>query len=338
MKKTAIALGAALLLLAVVMLKTRRDDASRRADVFAFDTLKRDAVTVLQVRLQKDTARLHKAGGQWVTAQDGFPVDTAKIRNALGYLLELQNKEIVSRSTDPTRLVEYGLDTAQAKHVSWRMGDKDVKVVIGKTSGTDYSSTYWKWEDQKEIYSTPGNFNWEIASKSVDWKDRSILKLEAKDVRSVQVDWKDSLGTPTHFKFEAVNDSTFKLLEPQASPAKRNAAKDMVTRLADISIDDFPAPGDTNLAKAGLDNPVFILRVALQDGKSHEIKAGKTLDNYAYVQHPRRNDVVKLSPWRFDIFKKKVSDLIEADTSAAKAKATVKPVMPRPSVQPAPGK
>ena len=65
-----------------------------------------------------------------------------------------------------------------------------------------------------------------------------------------------------------------------------------------MSIDEFVAASDTNLSKVKLDTPAVWIKVGLKDGTFHELKASKALGGYAYTQHPARQDLIKLSPWR----------------------------------------
>ncbi|GEM_PF-1237799 len=313
MKRTLIVLAAALALLAAILLKQRSNEKTMQKDAPVLDSTFKANVTALHVAKKPDTSSLEKKDGKWVVAKDGYNVDTSKINKVLTNIFSLQNKELVS--TSAARLGEYGLDSVEAKHVSIKnaSGKSLADVVIGKTSGADYSSTYWKWESKPEVYRTPGNFTWEIATKDDDWKDRKLFSATAKDVKFVETTWKDSTGAVYNYKLEALTDSTWKMIAPQDSNRVKNgAATEMATRFAEMSIDDFVAPTDTNLAKVKVDSPAVWVKVSLKNGTVHEIKGSKTLTGYAYTQHPSRKDLIKLSAWRFDAFKKKPFELLEA--------------------------
>jgi hypothetical protein len=312
MKRTLIILVVALAALGLILLKKNSAEKSMRTDRFVVDSAWKADVNTLTVAKKPDTAGLEKKDGKWVVAKDGFPVDTAKINKVLGYLFKLQDKELVSKSKE--RLAEYGLDTAEAKHVVFKEpGGKSAQVVIGKTSGADYSSTYWKWEGKDEIYRTPGNFAWDVPAKNDDWKEKKLFSAAAKDVKFLDVTWKDTTGKSYAYKLEAMTDSTWKMLQPQDSNRVKNAlANEMASRIADISIDEFPSPKDTNLAKVKLDSPMVVVKVGFKNGSTHEIRAAKALDGYIYAKHPARPDTIKLSAWRFDAFKKMPFDLLEA--------------------------
>lgn len=344
MKRTLIVLLAALALLAAILFKKRSAETSMRADAPVLDSASKAQVASFRVVKRPDTSALRKQDGRWVVAKDSFAVDTSKINKVMTELFSLQGKELVSKN--PARLGEYGLDSGEAKHVtlSDASGKAMAQVVIGKTSGADYSSTYWKWEDKPEVYRTPGNFTWEIATKDNDWKDRKLFKEDPKEVRSVETTWKDSTGMTYSYKLEAVTDSTWKMVAPQDSNRVKNAAaNEMASRFAEMSIDEFVAPGDSNLAKVSLDTPAVYVKISMKNGASHELKASPTLAGYAYTKHPTRSDLIKLSAWRFDTFKKKPFELLEAppvakaDSSKSVA-ASAKPATAAASAPPAQAK
>jgi hypothetical protein len=312
MKRTLIVLVAALAVLGLILMKKNSTEKSMRTDRFVLDSAWKANVNSFVVIKKPDTTRLEKKDGKWVVAGNGFPVDTAKIGKALGYIFKLQDKELVSKSAD--RLAEYGLDTAEAKHVSIKEpSGKSAQVVIGKTSGADFSSTYWKREGNPEIYRTPGNFTWEIGVKPDEWKEHKLFSATPKDVKSIEVTWKDTSGTAYSYKLEAVTDTTWKMLAPQDSNRVNNAlASEMASRFAEMSIDEFLDRKDTNVAKAKLDSPMVTVKVGLKNGTSGEIKASKAVDGYAYARHPARPDTIKLSSWRFDSFRKKPFELLVA--------------------------
>jgi hypothetical protein len=271
-----------------------------------------------------------KRGGKWVVAADSFPVDTAKIKKGLSCLLRLQNKEIVS--SNPSRLAEYGLDSAQAKHVEWLgAGGKKIRIELGKVSGTDFGSMYWKWEDRPVVYRTPGSFNYDIASRSSDWKDHSLFTVDARDVKSIEVNWRDSAGQSFHYKLEAVNDTLVRMMEPDTALVKKSEALDLLAQAGHFAVDDFVAPGDTNVAKARLDAPMVAVRIDLRSGKSHEIKGGKTFNGMVYTLHPLLNKVVKVASWRFQRFEKRPYELM-ADTARARLLMPPAPVIKKSPV------
>lgn len=326
MKKTLIVLVAALAVLGLILMKRGSQHKSMREDVPALDSAGvRSQLKTLRIAKKPDTAVLEFKDGRWYVKKDAFPVDTAKIGRALGHLLGLKSKEKVSQSA--ARLGEYGLDSVEAKHLALLDGSGKplAEFMIGKTSGADYSSTYWKWEAKPEVYRTPGNFSYELGAKEEEWKDRKLFGFTAGDIKFLEVSWKDTTGAPFAYKLEMRPDSSWKMLQPvDSNRVAKSPAMDAATRFVDMGIDEFVQPADTNVAKAQGDSATVWAKVTLKDGKSYELSAGKPYDSYYYVKHPTRTETIKLSTWRFDSFKKKPFELLEAppppkDTTAASA-------------------
>lgn len=324
MKKTLVILVAALALLGVILFKRGSDRKALGEDVPALDSARKVDVRTVRIFKRPDTTILVRKDGVWAAGKDAFPGDTAKINRTLGYLFSLQKKEKVS--TNPDRLKEYGLDSAEAKHVALldASGKPIAEVVIGKTSGADYSSTYWKWDGKTEVYRTPGNFSYELAAKEDDWKDRKLFGFSVKDIKFLEAEWKDTTGAKFAYKLEARRDSTWKMLAPvDSNRVVRTLAADAASRFAEMTIDQFVAAGDTNAAKAKGDSTTLHAKVTLENGKTYELSAGKPYDNYFYIKHPTRPEIIKISAWNFDKLKKKPFELLEAapvpqDTAAAK--------------------
>lgn len=326
MKRTIIVLLAALALLAAILLKKNSNEQSMRRDSLALDSARKsDAAYLTVTKLpdstagkKPDTSALKLQDGKWIVASDSFFADTAKVNKVLGHIFRLQNKEMVSNNA--ARLREYGLDSVEAKHVDIRDGSGKslVAVLIGKTSGADFNSTYWKWADKPEVYRTPGNFTWEIAVKEDEWKERKLYpSVSAKDVKSVEATWKDSAGAEYAYKLEATSDSTWKMLAPQDSNRVKNSlAGDMAGRFADMAVDEFVTAQDTNAAKINPDSVVVWIKAGLKNGTSLELKASRVLDGYAYVRHPAHKVLVKVSGWRLDGFKKKPFEILDAPPAA----------------------
>jgi hypothetical protein len=171
LKKTLWVLSAALLLLIAVLGTHAIRERLRDGADFVFDNDRIPEIVSLRVIYLRDTVDMVRKGPRWVMARDDSPVDTLRMANALRHLMGIRSDHKVSESGDEARLVEFGLNAAEAKRVEWKLasGEKQ-SVLLGKTSGTDYNSTYWKWEDKPGVYSTPGNFTYEIGSVAIEWK------------------------------------------------------------------------------------------------------------------------------------------------------------------------
>ncbi len=331
MKKTLIVLAAAIAVLVLILFKNKHDEKTSSADVFAFDSTQKATVKSFKVCKNADTSELQLKDGKWVVTPNDFPADTAKVNKVLKVLFALQNKEIVSQN--PERLKEYGLDASEAKNISVQSvdGKKLVDAWIGKTSGADYNSTYWKMPNQKEVFRTPGNFTWEILAKADEWKDRKLFSATlSKEVKSLEVTWRDSTDSVFTYHVVNENDSNWKMTAPVETKVVKQAVTELINRFAEFSVDEFIATNDTNLSKVDLQNPRIQIQVGLKNGNTIVLKAGKTFNFYTYAQHPSRSDLIKFSSWRFEGFKKRPYELQVLSHEDSLALKLDKKLMPVP--------
>jgi hypothetical protein len=323
-------LAAALLLGVVFFLKGRTEKAAVSAR-YAFDTGAAARVTRLHVEYLGDRITLLRDKGAWLTAGDSFPADTARLRRVIAHLLAMQVREPVSRDTTGSpNLVEYGLDSASVRRVEFTLGEgahsKTHRVLLGKTSGIDFGSSYWKFADKAGVYRTPGSFVYEISSRSQDWKDTNLfVAFRAGDIRSLRVEWNTDTGTTHHYRIERIEpidrkasaeDSAqstgFRLREPVDAPAGRSASIALFRYATQFKVDEFVPGIDVQKPRAALDRPVMTIRILLKDGSERVVVAGGMVDGlYRYVRHPWHRDPVRVFSWRFDYFDKTLEELLE---------------------------
>ena len=173
MKKTLLWFGGAAVLLALVLILVKVSERGANPlnpEGFVFDTAQVSEVVWLRVIYQQDTAQLERKGDLWVGAHTGEQANAERVQRALRGLLGIRSLEKVSQSEDPARLDEFGIGSTDAKQVDWALasGEK-FRVLLGKTAGTDFNSTYWKWADKIGVYRTPGDFTFDLASQETEW-------------------------------------------------------------------------------------------------------------------------------------------------------------------------
>lgn len=320
MKKALLGLLLAVTVLAGIFLARRLGEERASRPRHAYGDMSAEQVTSLKVAYFGDSMTVVKEGGRWVTGGDAFPADTARLRRVLGALLTLQNREIVSQDSGAAGLREFGLDSASARHVSWTLADgRRVKVLLGKVSGIDYGSSFWKPADEAVVYRTPGTFVFELSSRAQDWKDTTLFPAFAPaDIRAVAVIWRDSAGAVHDYEIaRAGSDTAFTLRagrDGAPEPARREAAEKIFRHAAQFKIDEF-VPGidtaATRARRAALDEPVMIIRLSLGNGREHVVTVGPRVDGlYRYIRHPWHPDPVRVFVWRFDYFNKTRADFV----------------------------
>lgn len=322
MKKALLALLGAVVALGLVVAVMRWREAVASRPRLAFANARLADAAALRIRYAGDSAILLRKDGRWGVAGDGFPADTAHLRRAFEALASLQTGEVVADSADAADLVEYGLGPSEIKRVEWENADGSRhRVELGKLSGVDYESLFWKREDGPRVYRTPGKFVWEFSSRAVDWKDTNLYYPRAPfapgDVRSLEVEWKaaDTASgghvalTTVAYRLERKNDSDFVLTRPFAAPAARDEAVKLFRYASQFKVDFFVPGADTSAAGATLDAPFMTIRVGLKDGSERVVTAGAEVDQlYRYARHASRPEPVRVFKWRFEYFKKRGED------------------------------
>lgn len=314
MKKTLLALAGALVLLALVLgVKTCADRKMHR-ERFVFDTTKVDQVSRLEISHQGRTVVLTKREGNWRTVDD-FPVDTLRLRRVLTALLRTRATEKVSESRDPARLAEFGLNGAEAKRIRWKLASgEEYTLLLGKTSGADYSSSFWKWEDGRDVYRTPGNFTHEASVGENDWKSREVLPFFVyEDVASVAVDWVDSAGGKIRYRIDRVNDTSAVFSEPFKGPVPRRSAGEVYEQTPQFTADGLVEPWEDR-PSMHLDTPLFKIEIRKKDGTVYRLSAGDTVREgtqiYRYAILPGTKHPIKIFEWRFAFFRKTIAQLL----------------------------
>lgn len=325
MKKALLGLLFAVAALSGIFLAQRYAERQAARPRPAFGDMTPERITRLRVAYFGDSMAIVKTKGRWVTEGDGFPADTARLTRVLGHLLALQDRETVSRwEAADTAIVDlrpYGLDSASARHVSWTLADgRRIEVLLGKVSGIDYGSSFWKPAGEAVVYRTPGTFVFEVSSRAQDWKDTVLFPaFTPKDIQAVSVVWRDSTGGAREYALErAGSDTAFVLragadaaAEP-AVPARTEAAAKIFLHASQFKIDEFvpgPDTAATPARRASLDAPVMIIRISLKGGGEHVVTVGSRVDGlYRYVKHPWHPDPVRVFVWRFDYFNKTRAD------------------------------
>lgn len=321
MRKAVWILAVGLALLVTLLLMRERTQARATAPGYAFDTTRVAAVDRLHVRLQDDSVTLVRLGGTWRVLPDSFPADTARVHAALRNVLKLQDKEVVSVSTDAARLAEFGLYTGDRKRVAWSIDGRTETVYIGHTSGIDFNSTYWKHPDRVEVYRTPGNFTHEIAVHAGDWKDRTLFpRFEPEDIRTVRIRRHEAQGTSLDYEVSLDDDGTPHLRltgtaeTPGADtkvPAENVAA--WFEALSRLTVDRIPVKEEAVVVSVPDETAASrtTVTVTLRSGDARELSWGDAGEEYTYLRHPVHHGVVGLHTFRLNDLVKDPAELLK---------------------------
>ena len=320
MKKTLWFFAAALAALGAVFWGMERRERAGARSPSGFVDARPDDLVRLRVDYLGDSVTLIREGRRWMTTGDRFPADTARLRRVLDGVLGLQRRETVSaEGVTDADLAPYGLDSASARRVEWTLASGEViRVLLGRTSGIDFGSVFWKPAGEPGAWRTPGTFVWDVSSRPKDWKDTTLFpRFAPEDIARLDVEWREPDGASVRYVVtrDGDSDSAFRVEDPGAGriePARRDAAAALFTHAAQFKIDDFLSGFDAAAAGAALDAPVMIVRIGLKSGVTHVVTAGAPVDGlYRYIRHPTHPDPVRVFAWRFKYFRKRAGELQE---------------------------
>jgi len=202
--------------------------------------IERDGIQSLEItRPDESPVRLERGEGGWrVAAPVEARADQTSVDSALDKIAELELESIAARNASHHTDLE--VDAAHGIHVIARNGDE---VVLDVWIGASRSgNTAVRVEGQDAVGMVDGSIRFAFSRDLKDWRDRSILDLEADDVREVA--WVGPNGT-------------FRFSRPMVAPAVEGdvdaggAAPEPVPgdwTIAEVSYFSVPAPeGDAGV-------------------------------------------------------------------------------------------
>lgn len=325
MKRAVVTLLVASLVLAGVfgIMRMRERIQARTGQVFS-DT-RMDEIVRLTIRAAGDSVTLLNGASGWILSGDAFPADGPRLSRVFGHLAGLQTRETVIDSADEDALSEYGFRSGQEKHVEWEhAGGRVHRVVLGKISGLDFGSVFWKPADGPQVYRTPGKFVWEFSSRPMDWKDTNLYHpqspFRSADVRALDVEWldvrfTDSAGEPrldtVAWRLERRGERAYVLVKPDPFPVPEETGARLFRHAEQFKIDGFLPGPDPSARRAGLDTPYMTIRFELEDGSERRVVAGARADRlFRYARHASHPDPVRVFAWRFDYFRVRGEEIV----------------------------
>jgi hypothetical protein len=182
---------------AVWAVRTRTGDSptssSGSASIEGFPhEIERDDITSLEItRPEEGAVRLERGeGGAWrVISPVEARADQTSVDSALDKIAELELESVAARNASHHEDLE--VDAAHGIHVVARNGEETVvDIWVGASRS---GNTAVRVEGQDAVGMVDGSIRFAFSRDLKDWRDRSILDLEADDVREVA--WVGPNGT-----------------------------------------------------------------------------------------------------------------------------------------------
>jgi hypothetical protein len=235
---------------------------SRKGRVFSAEPAD---VTALELKRPDDTVALKRDGDGWrVTAPVAARGNRGAIDDTLTTILTAKmDREIDAK---PASVGDFGLEKPAAQVVLTLKDGKQLGLDLGAKSPTGVW-VYAREHGKPAIFVLSDGVLRESTRPVVDFRDRTILAFERRDVTGVEV-----LTEAGTIAVEPAGEK-WRITKPVALAADAAEVNDLLEKLATVKVKEFVAEAPRSREPYGLERP---LRVTVHTGKDKE-RASRTL-------------------------------------------------------------
>ena len=232
--------------------RTPGGDLPKKDKVF---TVEADTIDEVTIRSESgDRTTIRRNGTDWQIVQPiAAQVDAAEVSGITSNLSSVEIQRVIDES--PADLKEFGLAEPRIQ-VTFKAGGKDQTLQIGRKTpaGTDL---YAKLGDQKKVFLIASFLDATFNRSTFDLRDKTVLKVEAAKVDSVEV-----VTSTRTLKF-AKKDGEWNIEQPVATRADFGAVEGLVGTINSAQMKSIAATDATDLKPYGLDTPVATVRIGI---------------------------------------------------------------------------
>jgi len=288
------------------------------------ESIDQKGLTKLVIERSEETVGLENKEGNWVLSDKGYHTDKEKVQKALDSISSLKLTELISRSGNEAL---YDLTTDKRIRVSLFKDEALIRQIdIGKVSGT-YHHTFVRLKDGTEVYQAAGSLRSDFDSKTDDWRDKVIFKIDSNEVTGLKMnsaelsyEFSKTVTKTDAAAQAAVGENgpvqpaeaiSWNVVGERKDPVKKENIDSMLSKLSDLRCDRFAEEsteaGAVDYAitvLASTPNTLTIYKAEKEDAT--EILARSSQSPYLFY----------LSKWSVDGLKKKEADLFELPTDS----------------------
>jgi len=246
----------------VRMAPDREKEAARKGRVW---TIEPADVTELTIRRSSDTLTLKREGDRWqMLAPVAARGDRGPVEDALTTIVTAKiDREITAQ---PASLGEFGLDKPAADLTLTTKDGKQLGLQLGTKNPTGVW-VYARERDKPAVFVIPDSVLRDATKAAVDFRDKTILAFERKDVTGLDLVLHDDALSLSHV------DKGWRITRPRTLGADNDTVNDFLDKLQNARVKEFVIDTPRSLEPYGLERPT---RVEVHTGKDKE-RATKTL-------------------------------------------------------------
>jgi len=226
----------------------------------------------------KGAVVLQRAGTGWQvsTPEDtnAYAADSSAVQALLDALAALTTGSMASRNSDRHALYNVNPETGLRIEGRDRSGRTSAAVVIGK-NGPNIFSTYVRAADSDTVYLVDGILQAPASKTLNEWRDKTVIKLDAGLVRAYTVSGDCSLSLRKNADAWAGNGET----------VNAESAAQVIRTFAGLTAADF---AEGPLEEFGLARPSRTITAELADGTGATLLLGR--DANAFQQYAKTAD------------------------------------------------
>lgn len=242
--------------------------------------VEQDKVTKVSIHKADGDVELVRTGEVWKLSRPvDYPANGDLVTGMLKSLEELKLEDVIS--SNPQNRGTYQVDSSGVAVKIWTGEKMALDLVIGKSS-SDWTHTFVRYADRNEVYRADGVISYNFNRRPDDWRDKSILKVDEKQVQRIVLEYPKDKKTVT----VARADSTHWTVAggtSAATPADSAAAARLVASAAKLLTTEFAS--DADAAQADWTAPEFRLRVEA-GGAPHTVDFAALDDNRLLARTP----------------------------------------------------
>lgn len=282
--------------------RTPGDDVPKKDKVFTVEADQIDEVTIKSETGDRTTIR--RNGTDWQIVQPiAAQPDAAEVSGITSNLSSVEMQRVIDEN--PADLKEFGLAEPRVQ-VTFKTGGKDHTLQIGQKTPTG-TDLYAKLGDQKKVFLIASFLDSTFNRSTFDLRDKTVLKVEATKVDSVEV-----VTSKRTLKF-VKKEGEWEVEQPIAARADFGAVEGLVGKINSAQMTSIATAEATDLKPYGLDTPVATVRIGIGSSQAALAIGSSSGEGAVYAKDLSRPAVFTIESTLLDDLRKDEGDYRQKD-------------------------
>jgi hypothetical protein len=272
----------------------------REKEEMMFPGFDRAMVERVEIKENGETVELKREGDEWVVSSArGYPADGRAIEEMFDEMMEMTTRDLISENPDKHPKFKVNEDGIEVK--MFGKGDKTLAHFFVGKLGPDYTSTYVRKADSKEVYLIPRTLRPVFGKGKTGWCDKEVISFDPQDVSSLELE-----DSGTVIALER-SEKGWKMTKPEEAEADTETVEEILRTLSNFKADDVEV--DKGEIECGLDVPSSKVTIKLKDGTEQILNFGKEENNRRYLKAKGKDQIFQVYRYRVNRIFKKPDDL-----------------------------